>query len=82
MVRVSIEYCAPCRDGDDAVSTQRVLADRLRKYDEVEEVSLTPIEEDLFSVTVDGESVWSANGDGRVDPMEALAAVRSRLSTP
>lgn len=81
MVHVAIEYCAPRRLGNEAVTTQRVLADRLRKYDEIEQVSLSPTAEELFSVNVDGESVWSADPDGRVDPMEAVDAVRTRLQS-
>jgi predicted Rdx family selenoprotein len=80
MVRIAIEYCAPCRLGAEAVATQRVLSDHLRGYDEVEAVSLDPSGEEVFCVHVDDEPVWSADPDGRVDPMEAVAAVRSRLA--
>lgn len=79
MVHVAIEYCAPCRLGGQAVTIKRTLADRLRKYDEVDRVTLTPTPEEQFSVNVDGEAVWTAAADDRVDPMEPVAAVRSRL---
>lgn len=79
MVNVAIEYCAPCRVGGKAVTIKRTLADRLRKYDEIEHLTVTPTPEELFRVNVDGESVWSVAADDRVDPMEAVAAVRSRL---
>lgn len=81
MVRIDVEYCASCRVGEAAVATRRVLADRLREYHEIEGVSLVPSGEETFRVTVDGERVWSTDPGDRVDPMEAVAAVRSRLSS-
>lgn len=80
MVSIDVEYCAPCRLSQEAVRTRRALADYLGKYDDVEGVSLVPSEEEIFCVSVDGESVWSTEPNGRVDPMEAVAAVRSQLN--
>ena len=79
MVSIAVEYCAPCRLGEEAVATRRALADRLRKYDQVEAVSLSPSPEERFCVSVDGESVWCADPGEKIDPMEAVAAVRNRL---
>ena len=79
MVSISVEYCAPCRLGGEAVATRRALADRLRKYEEVEAVALVPSPEERFCVSVDGESVWCADPREGIDPMEAVDAVRSRL---
>ena len=79
MVSIAVEYCAPCRLGEEAVATRRALADHLRKYDEIERVSLSPSSEERFRVSVDGESVWSASVEEPIDPMEAVAAVRTRL---
>ncbi|MES3518220.1 MAG: Rdx family protein [Natronomonas sp.] len=80
MTTVSVEYCAPCRAGGAAVETRRALTDHLRKYSEVEEVTLTPSSEEVFCVSIDGERVWCSDPSDRVDPMEAVAAVRSQLS--
>jgi predicted Rdx family selenoprotein len=80
VVHINVEYCAPCRLGGEAVTTQRVLSDRLRKYDEIETISLDPSGERTFQVNVNGESVWRADPDEDIDPMEAVAAVRQRLS--
>jgi predicted Rdx family selenoprotein len=79
MVSIAVEYCAPCRLGEEAVATRRALADRLRKYDQVEAVSLSPSPEERFRICVDGESVWRVDPDEGIDPMEAVAAARSRL---
>jgi predicted Rdx family selenoprotein len=79
LVSIAVEYCTPCRLGEEAVATRRALADRLRKYDQIERVSLSPAPEEGFCVSVDGESVWCADPDEGIDPMEAVAAVRSRL---
>lgn len=81
MVQLDIEYCAPCRIAGEAVTTRRVLADRLRKYDEIDAVSLVPSAERTFRVRVDGETVWSVDPDDDLDPMEAVAAVRARLAS-
>ena len=80
MVSIDVEYCAPCRLGDEAVATRRALAAHLRKYDEIESVSIAPSSAERFRVSVDGESVWSADVGEQIDPMEAVAAVRSRLA--
>jgi len=80
MVSIAVEYCAPCRLGGEAVATRWVLADHLRTYEDVESVSLQPSAEERFRVNVDGTSVWSADVGGDIDPMEAVAAVRSQLA--
>jgi len=79
MVRVDIEYCAPCRLAGTAVTTRRVLADRLRGYDEIEGVRVEPTQEEVFGVTVGGDRIWAVDPTDRVDPMEAVAAVRTWL---
>lgn len=81
VVHINVEYCAPCRLGGEAVTTQRVLSDRLRKYDEIEAISLDPSGERTFQVNVNGESVWHADPSDDINPMEAVAAVRERLSS-
>lgn len=79
MVSVDVEYCAPCRLAGTAITTRRVLADRLRGYDEIESVRVEPTQEDVFCVSVEGDRIWSVDPRGRVDPMEAVGAVRSWL---
>lgn len=79
MVRVDIEYCAPCRIAGTAVTTQRVLADRLREYDEINDLRLKPTEEKVLSVRVDGDRIWSTDPRERIDPVEAVDAVRKWL---
>jgi hypothetical protein len=79
MVGVDVEYCAPCRLAGTTMTTRRVLADRLREYDETESVRVEPTQEDVFCVSVDGDRISSVDPRGRVDPMEAVGAVRSWL---
>lgn len=80
MVEVTVEYCAPCRVSDDAVAAKRVLADRLRGYDNVDEVTLSPASDETFCVTVDDEAVWCVDPAARIDPIEAVEAVRAELA--
>lgn len=79
MAEIEIEYCAPCRFGAEAVVTRRTLSDRLREYREIDTVAVEPIDEDVLRVTVDGDRVWSVDPENQFDPIEAVAAVRSRL---
>jgi len=79
MAQVEIEYCAPRRLGGEATTTRRVLADWLGQRHDVE-VSCSPSAEDCFCVSVDGDRVWCTDPSGRIDPFEAVAAVRSRLA--
>jgi hypothetical protein len=78
MPRVEVEYPAPRRLGGEASATRRVLADRLG--DHVESITCSPSSEELFCVSVDGERVWCTDPGGRIDPFEAVAAVRSQLA--
>jgi predicted Rdx family selenoprotein len=80
VVHIAVEYCAPCRPGGEAATTRHVLSDRLRKYDEIEAISLAPSPERVFRVSVNGEAVWRVDPADDIDPIEAVAAVRQRLS--
>lgn len=79
MAQVEIEYAAPRRLGGEATTTRRVLADWLGQRHDVE-VSCSPSTEDCFCVSVDGDRVWCTDPGGRIDPFEAVAAVRSQLA--
>ena len=79
MVGIDIEYCVPCGLAGTAVTTRRVLVDRLGGYDEVEGVRVEPTHEMVFGVRVGGDRIWTVDPTDRVDPMEAVAAVRTWL---
>lgn len=79
MVSVDIEYCAPCGLAGTAVTTRRVLADRLRGYDEIEGVRVEPTHEMVFGVRIGSDRIWTVDPADRIDPMEAVAAVRTWL---
>jgi hypothetical protein len=79
MAQVEIEYPAPRRLGGEATTTRRVLAEWLGGRHDIE-VNCSPSAEDLFCVSVDGDRVWCTDPDDRIDPFEAVAAVRSRLT--
>jgi len=79
MVSVDIEYCAPCGLAGTAVTTRRVLADRLGGYDEIESVRVEPTHEMVFGVSIRSDRIWTVDPTDRVDPMEAVAAVRTWL---
>jgi predicted Rdx family selenoprotein len=81
VTRVEIEFCGPCRYGEQAAATRRVLLSRLRTEIDPSEVGLTPRREPCLCVAVDGERVWcAADPGGRVDAMAAVNAVRRRLA--
>ncbi|MFB6205664.1 MAG: Rdx family protein [Haloglomus sp.] len=79
MTLVEIEYCAPCRLGAEATATRRVIADWLGRRHDLE-VTCSPLTENCFCVSVDGDRVWCTDPGDRIDPFEAVAAVRSRLA--
>lgn len=79
MPQVNIEYCAPCRLAGEATETRRVLADWLGQRHDLN-VNCSPSAEELFCVSVDGDRVWCTDPDDRIDPFEAVAAVRSQLA--
>jgi predicted Rdx family selenoprotein len=77
--KIAVEYCTSRRIGTDAAQIRRVLSDRLRGHDEVDAVLLSPSPHEVFCVSIDDERVWCVDPGDRIDPMEAVAAVRSRL---
>lgn len=81
VVHINVEYSGACRLADEAMTTRRVLSDWLRTYDEIEDISAVPSAEASIRVSIDGESVWRADPDEDIDPMDALAAVRQQLSS-
>jgi predicted Rdx family selenoprotein len=83
MTRIEIEFCGPCRYGEQAAATRQVLLSRLRDHAEIDPVNvrLTAKREECICVSVDGERVWcAADPGGHVDRMAAVNAVRRRLA--
>lgn len=80
MVEITIEFCATCRVGEEAVALQRTLSDFLHRRDGIDRITLAPTSEERICVSVDGDRIWCVPADEQVDPMDALAAVRSQLS--
>ena len=77
--RVNTGCCAPCLLAAEPPETRRVLADWLGQRHDLN-VSCSPSSEELFCVSVDGDRVWCTDPDDRIDPFEAVAAVRSQLA--
>lgn len=81
MARIEIEFCGPCRYGEQAAVTRQVLLSRLHTEIDPPDVELRPKREECVCVSVDGERVWCApDPSGRVDAMAAVNAVRRRLA--
>jgi selenoprotein W-related protein len=76
--RIAITYCTKCHFLPRAAWVAQELLHTFGDF--VSEVALVPGHGGVFAVTVDGEEVWSTQGQGRFPEMRELRNIlRARI---
>lgn len=79
MARLEVEFPVSYGMGETATELRELLVAQFAGRPDVDVVSLRPQVEPVVGIAVDGDRVWSIRAGERLDPREAVRAVRSRL---
>ena len=80
MAEIAIEYAVGNRLRSEAETARRLIDTYLGDRDDVDRVTLSPSTESVFCVSVEGDRIWCTDPREWIDAMEAVSAVRRRLS--
>ena len=81
MAEIAIEYAAGSRLQSDAETARRLIDSYLGDRSDVDSVTLSPSNDSVFCVSVEGDRIWCTDPGNWIDSMEAVSAVRRRLSS-
>ena len=80
MAEIAIEYAAGSRLQSDAETARRLIDSYLGDRSDVDSVTLSPSNDSVFCVSVEGDRIWCTDPREWIDAMEAVTAARGRLS--
>jgi selenoprotein W-related protein len=77
MAHVEIEYCVPCGFRDRALDVERAILNGLET--EIDRLSLVMGDHGVFTVSVDGRTVYDKEEDGDYDVDAVVREIRDTL---
>ncbi len=80
MAEIAIEYAAGNRLRSEAETARRLIDAYVGDRAEVDRVTLSPSTEPVFCVSVEGDRIWCTDPREWIDAMDAVSAVRRRLT--
>ena len=80
MAEIAIEYSTGSRLRSEAETARRLIDVYLGDRADVDSVTLSPSRESVFCVSVEGDRIWCTDPREWIDAMDAVTAVRRRLS--